>query len=358
MKKPISLMIKPSSSKCNMRCKYCFYHDVAENREIADKGFMSPELLEITLRKAFAFADGQPVRISFQGGEPLLRGKEFFYDYARLIKEYNDKNSTVFTAIQTNGTLIDDEWCDFFRDNDVLVGLSLDGTREVNSYRTDSGGEETFDRVLSSARLMRDKGASFNILSVLTKKVARNIEEVYRFFTEQGFRHLQFIPCLKPLGDESDDEFCPDGDEYFNYLDKCFSLYLGDYLKGDYVSVRAFDNMTALTRLRRAEQCGMNGHCTHQYVVEGNGDVYPCDFYCLDEYMLGNIATTDFDELERSPLAVDFIKSSLYIEDKCKACPYFALCKNGCKRERLSLDKCAAVKRFFDKNLKFFGLLK
>ncbi len=346
-------MIKPASSSCNMRCAYCFYHDVAVNRETDNKGMMSTDLLETVLKKAFDYADGQAVRISFQGGEPFLRGKDFFYTYEKLIKNLNVKSSPVYTGIQTNGTLIDEEWCDFFVRNSVLVGLSLDGPKNIDAYRTDAVGNPTFDRVMSAARLMKDKGVTFNILSVLTKKVAKNIEEVYEFFTSEGFKHIQFIPCLKPLNDKRENEFSLSGDDYAYFLKKCFNLYARDYMRGDYTSVRNFDNMAALARLRRPEQCGMAGHCTHQYVIEGNGDVYPCDFYCLDEYLLGNIAESDFESLEHSDLAVRFIEESMIIEDKCKKCRWFALCKNGCKRERSDLDKCAAYEEFFEKALPY-----
>lgn len=351
MSHPVSLMIKPASGLCNMRCDYCFYHDVAANREVNNKGLMSVELLEETLNKAFNYADGQPVRISFQGGEPLMRGKDFFYAYERLVKKLNLRGSKVYVGIQTNGTLIDDEWCDFFLRNDVLVGLSLDGTEKVNSYRKFADGSPTFSTVIKSAELLEKRGVEFNILSVLTSAVADNIEEVYEFFTSRGYKHLQFIPCLKPLYDKSDNGFTPDGETYSRFLKKCFTLYTRDYLRGDYTSVRLFDNMVALAHLRRSEQCGTGGHCTHQYVIEGNGDVYPCDFYCLDEYKLGNIAETDFETMEHSEKAVRFITESLIIEDKCKACKWFALCKNGCKRERADIDKCAAYKEFFEKAL-------
>ncbi len=351
-------MIKPSSSKCNMKCKYCFYNDVSENREIADKGPMSSDLLALTLKKAFEYTKGQDVRISFQGGEPLLRGKQFFYEYERLIKELNIYSSRVFCGIQTNGTLIDDEWCDFFLRTDTLVGISLDGPESINSYRVDKDDNPVFDRVFEAVKLLQRKGVKYNILSVLTPKVANNIEEVYKFFKSNGCDYLQFIPCLKPLDDKTDTEFSLSGDDYYHYLDKCFPLYFTDYMRGDYTSVRTFDNMVKLTKLQRAEQCGMNGHCTHQYVIEGNGDLYPCDFYCLDEQLLGNINETDFYTVEHSAKAIDFIKESMVIADKCKQCRWFALCKNGCKRERCDFDKCTATQKFFDRYIGFFKSFK
>ena len=363
---PVSLMIKPASSNCNLRCKYCFYHDLASCREMPSHGMMTLDTLEDILKKAFEFADGSMVMISFQGGEPLLAGKDFFRGFAAMLPRLNTKRSAVHVGVQTNGTLIDEEWCDIFLKNRYLVGLSLDGDAVTNILRIDAKGEDTFDRVSSAAKMLQAKKVDFNILTVITKPVVDNISRVYSFFRKNKFKHLQFIPCLKPLGmpkadtpesfyengDEAEnmmnaEDFHINADDYEIFLKKAFSLYTRDYIDGRYTSIRLFDNFVRLAHSQRAEQCGMNGHCTHQYVIEADGEVYPCDFYCTDEYSLGNILDTDFAKLERSPKAIKFIEESLGIEEKCKECNYYRLCKNGCKRERIDLDKCTAYKNFF-----------
>ena len=363
---PVSLMIKPASSNCNLRCKYCFYHDLASCREMPSHGMMTLGILEDILKKAFEFADGSMVMISFQGGEPLLAGKDFFRGFAAMLPRLNTKRSAVHVGVQTNGTLIDEEWCDIFLKNRYLVGLSLDGDAVTNILRIDAKGEDTFDRVYSAAKMLQAKKVDFNILTVITKPVVDNISRVYSFFRKNKFKHLQFIPCLKPLGmpkadtpesfyengDEAEnmmnaEDFHINADDYEIFLKKAFSLYTRDYIDGRYTSIRLFDNFVRLAHSQRAEQCGMNGHCTHQYVIEADGEVYPCDFYCTDEYSLGNILDTDFAKLERSPKAIKFIEESLGIEEKCKECNYYRLCKNGCKRERIDLDKCTAYKNFF-----------
>ena len=363
---PVSLMIKPASSNCNLRCKYCFYHDLASCREMPSHGMMTLTTLEDILKKAFEFADGSMVMISFQGGEPLLAGKDFFRGFAAMLPRLNTKRSAVHVGVQTNGTLIDEEWCDIFLKNRYLVGLSLDGDAVTNVLRIDAKGEDTFDRVYSAAKMLQAKKVDFNILTVITKPVVDNISRVYSFFRKNKFKHLQFIPCLKPLGmpkadtpesfyengDEAEnmmnaEDFHINADDYEIFLKKAFSLYTRDYIDGRYTSIRLFDNFVRLAHSQRAEQCGMNGHCTHQYVIEADGEVYPCDFYCTDEYSLGNILDTDFAKLERSPKAIKFIEESLGIEEKCKECNYYRLCKNGCKRERIDLDKCTAYKNFF-----------
>ena len=344
---PISVMIKPASSSCNLRCRYCFYHDVSSLRHDPSRGRMSYELLENILRKMFDFSKGQLVSLSFQGGEPLLAGKDFFRKASELIKKYNVYNSPIQIGIQTNGTLIDEEWCEIFHDNRFLVGLSLDGDKIANSNRIDANGEEVFDRVLNAAKMLQDANVTFNILSVLTKGVANRIDEIYNFYKSNGLKNLQFIPCLKPLDGTVTEDFYLTSKDYENFLTKGFYLYTQDYIKGNYISIRQFDNFVHLAHFKRAEQCGMNGHCTHQYVIEADGEVFPCDFYCLDEYSLGFIQNQNFEDLEKNPVAINFIKESCSVEEKCKSCNFYALCRGGCKREKLDVDKCVAYKRFF-----------
>ncbi|MCQ2603157.1 MAG: radical SAM protein, partial [Clostridia bacterium] len=257
---PISLMIKPASSSCNLRCKYCFYHDVAGNRALPTRGKMTADTLRDILTKAFSFADGNLVMISFQGGEPLLAGKEFFLNFQNMLFELNTKKSPVHVGIQTNGTLIDEEWCDIFAKNHYLVGLSLDGDKAANALRVDANGDETFDKVYAAAKMLRDKKVNFNILSVLTKYVANDITRIYAFFRKNGFKHLQFIPCLRPLNGKNADtpeSFYLNGDaaeqeceniedadfyltskDYENFLTQAFSLYTRDYIDGRYLSIR------------------------------------------------------------------------------------------------------------------------
>ena len=150
----------------------------------------------------------------------------------------------------------------------------------------------------------------------------------------------------EPFPSESED-YSVSSEDYCEFLEKCFSLYLKDCMDGKYTSIRQFDNFVRLAHFECPEQCGMEGHCCHQFVIEGDGEIYPCDFYCLDCYAMGNINDTDFFALSKHPIAVEFIKESMIVEDKCKECKYFRMCRNGCKRERIDIDKCAAYKKFF-----------
>lgn len=353
---PLSIMIKPSSSLCNMRCKYCFYHSIANSREVKTFGLMKRETAQNIIDKALDFADGESIYFAFQGGEPLLSGLDFFENFVNYVKEKNIKRSVINFSLQTNGTLINNDWAKFFKKNNFLIGLSLDGDKNANLFRVDNDYRPTFNRVNEASKILSNFGVDFNILIVATGYTAEHIENVFNYFKNKGVKYLQFIPCLRPFKDKSESQLYMTVSQYESYLIRLFNLYVKSYVEGKYVSIRHFDNMVRLFLNQPCEQCGMQGHCSHQFVVEGNGNVYPCDFYCLDEWLLGNINTSDnFDILAHSKLAIDFIKNSFNIKEECKACPFYRVCRGGgCKRNREDRDYCLAYKSFFSKCLPLF----
>lgn len=351
----ISIMVKPASSLCNLRCKYCFYHDVAAKREAYGFGIMDARTARILITKALDYADGRRVYFTFQGGEPTLAGLEFFKYFVNAVNECNTRGSEVYYALQTNGTLIDEDWCAFLKENKFLVGLSLDGDLDGNRYRTDADGESAFHKAVRAADLMTESGVDFNVLAVVTGHFADHIEEQYDFLVSKGYKYLQFIPCLRPLVDMSDDPMYLTDKQYAHFLVAAFNRYVRDYIRGAYVSVRGFDNWVNMAGGNLPEQCGFSGRCSRQFVVEANGNVYPCDFYCLDEYRLGNINLMTFEAMAKSQRAEAFLYSSLEMPEKCRHCNYYGLCRaGGCRRQRESEDYCEAYKTFFSSCLPLF----
>lgn len=316
---------------------------------------MAQETTEVLIQKALAFADGQSAAFAFQGGEPTLAGLDYFRHFTETVQRFNQKNSPIFYSIQTNGTLLTDEWAQFFAEHHFLVGLSLDGDLEGNKFRKKPSGSNSFYRILSAAELLRRYGAEFNILTVLTGYCAENGERIYRYFRAKGFRYLQFIPCLRPFDSDEQSELYMTPEQYADFLIRTFNLYVKDYVRGEYISVRQYDNWVRLFLGQPTEQCGMLGYCSHQFVAESNGNIYPCDFYCTDEYLLGNIEETDFRTMAESETAVHFIRESLPVPERCKACKLYPICRaGGCKRTRQSADYCEAYKKFFSACLPLF----
>ena len=354
----LSILIKPASGMCNMRCKYCFYRDEAENREVFSFGKMSFSTAENLIKKALELADGDSIAFAFQGGEPLLAGIDYFRDFTEAVNRLNTKNSPIYYSIQTNGTLVDDEWARFFFQNRFLVGLSLDGDFAGNKFRVGDNDNNEYYKITRAAKKLAKNKVEFNILIVLTGYCAENIDRIYSYFRSNGYRYLQFIPCLRPMDDteRTPNELFMTSDQYAHFLIHAFNRYVKDFARGEYVSIRQFDNLVRMYNGENAEQCGLMGHCTHQLVIEGNGNIYPCDFYCTDEYLLGNVNDdTPLDSIVNSDKAKAFIAESLVIPERCKNCVYYKLCRGGgCKRERQSEDYCKAYKQFFSSCLPLF----
>lgn len=352
---PLSIMVKPASSLCNMRCKYCFYCDVASQRAEFDFGIMSENTAEALISSALEFAAGDSVAFAFQGGEPLLAGMDYFKYFISAVNQYNKRNSRIFYSIQTNGTLIDGKWADFFRENEFLVGLSLDGGYEDNRFRVTANGQNPYYKIIGAADILKKHGAEFNILTVLTGACADNAERIYKHFRSLGYKYIQFIPCLRPFGDKSESELYMTDSRYADFLIKIFNLYVKDFMRGEYVSVRFFDNLVRMYLGQHPEQCGVCGHCSHQFVIEGNGNIYPCDFYCSDEWLLGNINEMPIKTAAESDKAREFIRESLTVDDRCRECAYYPMCRaGGCKRQRADRDYCRAYKKFYSSCLPLF----
>ena len=335
MIKLLNIMIKPSSSNCNMQCKYCFYHDISNKRIQESYGFMNFKLLEIIVQKALKEVE-EECTFAFQGGEPTLVSIDFYKKLLEYEQKYNQKNIKINNAIQTNGLVIDEKWAYFLAQNNFLVGISLDGTKDIHDlYRVDNQGKGTFQRVIKVIHLLDQYHVKYNILTVVTAQVARRIHKIYNFFKNENFIYLQFIPCLDPLDEEPGRyRFSLTPEKYGYFLKTLFDLWYEDIMNGHIISIRYFDNLIQLLMGYPPEACGMLGHCTCQFIIEANGGVYPCDFYVLDKWYLGNIKEKSFDELLKSPISLKFVEVSKHIDTKCHSCPFLPICLGGCRRWR------------------------
>lgn len=339
-----------------MRCGYCFYFDEIGRRQEPLRGIMKPETLEVIVRKSLEYADGR-CDFGFQGGEPTLAGPDFFRALVGFVEKHNHKKLAVGYALQTNGLLIDEAWADFFHEHDFLIGLSLDGFKEIHdANRVDTLGEDTQARVLRTARLFDEKKVRYNLLTVVTAKTARHAQKIYRYFMKNGFAYQQYIPCLDPLGEERGGAAWSLTPElYGDFLVKLFDVWFADISADRFVYIRYFENLVGMMLGHPPESCGLSGRCAVQHVAESDGSVYPCDFYMLDEYRLGNFLTDSFEDLHRRERELGFIAASLKVEESCKSCEWAALCRGGCRRDRQGSGMnevganyyCPAFKRFF-----------
>lgn len=326
-----SILIKPASSLCNIRCKYCFYRSLAQERDQESYGIMAHETLEALVKNALNYADGY-CSFAFQGGEPTLAGLDFFREAVRLQKLYNTKHVEIQNTIQTNGIVINEEWAEFFAENHFLVGLSLDGNRKANCCRVDAKGNETFSTIMRTVRYFDKYHVEYNIVSVVNAFTAKHVRNSYLFFKEKGFLFQQYIACLDETpGTTSEYSLTPKA--YGTFLNELFDLWYEDFTHGYNLDIRTFSNWVQMAAGYAPESCGMSGQCVCYFVVEGDGSVYPCDFYCTDEWKLGTVHD-DFRQLIQSEKATRFVGCSRTVDAKCKTCQYFSLCRGGCRRWR------------------------
>ena len=354
---PISVLIKPASGICNMKCDYCFYCDEAKKRITKSYGFMTERTLKNVIRKTMLHADGM-ISYVFQGGEPTLRGLEFFEKIIEYQKQYNKNRVYVSNAIQTNGYALNEEWAKFFKENHFLVGFSLDGTKENHDlYRHNTEGEGTYDRILKSINLMDAYGVDYNILTVVTKDTAEHISEIYKEYQTRGWDYQQYIACLDPLGEErGKNPYALTPVQYGSFLIELFQLWYEDWKKKKQPYIRQFDNYIGILMGYQPESCDQRGSCGIQTVVEADGSVYPCDFYMLDEYYLGNLNEHRIEDIERMRKEIEFIGRSEKVSEECRKCQYYRICRGGCQRnrERNSYSSeyenyfCSGYKMFFD----------
>lgn len=339
-----------------MRCTYCFYKDEIDNRSVKNYGFMTNSIAKCLIDKALANSNDN-VNFSFQGGEPTLSGLDFFREFTSYAKEKGGERVTF--SLQTNGYIIDREWAAFFHDNGYLIGLSLDGNKKIHDiYRIGPDNKGTFVKAFRAASFFNAEKVEFNILTTVNRVVAQNIGDIFDFFKRNGFRYLQFIPCLDEIsGVKNDYSLTPE--LYAKALKVLFDRYFDSWRMGEYISIRYFDNLVTMLLGYPPEACGMRGVCGNYYVIEADGSVFPCDFYVLDEYKLGNITSSSLDELDKKRAEIAFIEKSTKVEEECKKCRFFSLCRGGCRRDRenfntkeLSLTYlCPAYKEFFNYSL-------
>ena len=333
---PISVLIKPASGLCNMRCDYCFYCDETAKREQADYGFMSEETLKNVVRRTLTQAE-HTASFAFQGGEPTLRGLDFFRRLMEFEARYNRNGVRIQNALQTNGTLIDEAWCRFLSENGFLVGISVDGLQAIHDRhrRLKGSGESAFERVCRAAEQMDRFGVAYNILTVVHAEVAEQAEEIYEAYRRRGWRYQQYIPCLDPLGEEHGGRsYALTPEAYGSFLIRLFRLWARDAARGKQPYIRQFENYIGILLGFEPEACDQRGTCGVQYVVEADGSVFPCDFYMLDAYRLGNFNQDRLPAVEERRERIGFLEESRKLESSCLACAFHPLCRGGCRRNR------------------------
>ncbi|MEG1069212.1 MAG: SPASM domain-containing protein [Ruthenibacterium sp.] len=329
-----SFLIKPASALCNMRCHYCFYAEVSQLRRVASYGIMQPDITQGLLQNIYAaMAEGDDVSFAFQGGEPTLAGLAYFKQFIALVNAQK-KQVTVHYALQTNGLVIDEAWCDFLKEHHFLVGLSLDGDGKMHDEnRVDATQKGTFSRIMHTKHLFDAYQIEYNILWVLTNHHARYPAKVWNFLRQENIAYVQFIPCLSELsGTHSAYALTPQ--RFASFYTELFKFWKKDLRSGYYISVKLFDDLFNLLTKHAVTACGFTGVCQAQFIIEADGSTYPCDFFVTDAWRSGNLAKQPYAEIENSEAMQKFLNRPHEVAALCQNCAYQKMCGGGCPRMR------------------------
>lgn len=334
--KSVNFLIKPVSCTCNLRCRYCFYADEASNRSSACMGRMTEQQANKLIDRAYEALDpGGSVSFAFQGGEPTVAGLDFFRRFVAYAKAQKPKTAHIQFSIQTNGTLLDADWTTFLKQERFLVGISLDGCRDIhNINRVDAQGNGTWSRCTEALDLLKQAKVDVNALCVVTGSCARHPKKAYETLKRLGFSYQQYIACLDPIGEERGKQpWSLTPEAYGQFLCRLFDLWYQDWLGGNYRSIRLFDDYIHILLGDGCSTCATCGRCSGYFVAEADGSLYPCDFYVLDRWRLGDLDSGPLEQLRQGPVYTEFLSQGLSLPEACRSCPWKNLCHGGCKND-------------------------
>ena len=351
--KPLYVMLKPAGAHCNLACKYCYYLEKNKLYPTAQRHLMSDEILEQFTREYIEAQTMSQVLFTWHGGEPLLRSIDFYRKALSLQQKYAG-GRRIDNVIQTNGTLLTDEWCEFFAQNHWLVGISIDGPQpDHDHYRLTAAGKPSWKKVMQGIKLLKKHGVEWNAMAVVNAYNANHPLEFYRFFKENGCQFLQFTPIVERLTRHEDGRTLAslaDKDEISlseaSVTPEQWGYFLcaifDEWVRKDVgkIFVEIFDCTLANWMGISPGICAYSKECGHAGVMEHNGDVYSCDHFVFPEYKLGNIRDHSLIDMLYGEQQQEFSRlkhSSL--PRQCKECDMEFACHGECPKNRFMKDK-------------------
>ncbi|WP_428911970.1 anaerobic sulfatase maturase [Niallia sp. Krafla_26] len=377
VQKGFHILAKPTGPLCNLDCEYCFYTEKEALFSGKPTYQMSDEVLETFIKKYIESQIAPEVPFVWQGGEPTLIGLDFYKKVIKFQSKYA-KDKVIKNSIQTNGTLLDEEWCEFLAENQFMVGLSLDGPQFIHDrYRVDRGQKPTFEKVMRALTLLKEYGVEYNVLTCVTNESTQYSLEIYRFFKEQGIRFIQFIPIVErtpnrvaeewglrhaaPSSPKSESKhqqvtsWTVDPQAYGDFLIQVFN----EWVRHDVGDIHIMNFEWALTSWLGLPSniCIFSESCGQAVVMEHTGDIYSCDHYVYPSYKLGNIVEDNPVELVYSVEQESFGASKkLDIPGECQTCEVRFACHGECPKRRFMKTQndepglnylCKGYKKYF-----------
>lgn len=366
--KPMYVMLKPVGSACNLNCEYCYYLEKEYLYPSAKTQMMSDALLEKFTEEYLNAQTQNEVSFTWHGGEALLRPIAFYKKALEYQKKYGNGRQ-ILNVLQTNGTLLNDAWCAFFKENDFLIGVSIDGPQEFHDeYRRNKGGLPTFVKVMKGIQLLKKHGVEFNALAVVNDYNADHPVEFYQFFKSIDCKFIQFAPIVERLHYQGNGlklttpeeeapmaEFSVKPVQWGKFLCGLFDEWIKEDVGKFYIQM--FDSTLANWVGEQPGVCTLAKHCGHAGVMEFNGDVYSCDHYVFPKYKLGNLHTDSLVSMMYSERQLKFGTDKYdKLPRQCKECEFLFACNGECPKNRFAKTKdgeeglnylCAGWKMFY-----------
>ena len=351
--KPLYVMLKPAGAHCNLACKYCYYLEKNNLYQNSHRHLMSDEMLEQFTREYIEAQTMPQVLFTWHGGEPLMRSIDFYKKALALQKKYAN-GKQIDNVIQTNGTLLTDEWCEFFAKNHWLVGISIDGPQEYHDhYRVTPAGKPSWEKVMQGISLLKKHRVEWNAMAVVNAYNAEHPLEFYHFFRDNGCQYLQFTPIVERLTEHedgrtlaslADDREIPLADasvtpqQWSNFLCTIFDDWVRHDVGKTFVEI--FDCTLANWMGVLPGICAYSKECGHAGVMEHNGDVYSCDHFVFPEYKLGNIREQSLIDMLYGEKQQAFSRlKHTSLPRQCKECDMEFACHGECPKNRFEKDK-------------------
>ena len=379
--KPKYVMLKPAGAACNMRCDYCYYLEKKNLYQQQRRQILSEDMLEKFVEQYMNIQTTPSVLFTWHGGEPLMRPITFYQKALELQKKYANGRQ-IDNAIQTNGTLITDEWARFFRKNNFLVGVSIDGPEEMhNAYRLTQQGKPSWQQVMRGIRTLNRHNVEWNAMATVNNLNADSPEAFYHFFKEINCHFIQFTPVVERLYRHQDGRtlaspidgawaglapFSVTPKQWGNFLCRLFDEWVREDV-GNYF-IQMFDSTLAGWMDMEPSVCSLAKTCGHAAVMEANGDIYVCDHYVFPQFKLGNIAEHTLTELMYSAAQNDFGQNKeKLLTTQCRQCDYLFACHGECPRNRFSISAdgqkghnylCQGYYRFFKHVSRYMDYMK
>ena len=378
--RPLYVMLKPAGSLCNLRCKYCYYLEKNALYTEQKNHVISDEMLDKFIREYIEAQTSPDVLFCWHGGETLMRPISFYRRAIELQRKYA-RGRRIDNTIQTNATMLTDEWCEFFRENNFLVGVSIDGPQEFHDeYRRTATGKPTFHKVMQGIRLLNKHNVEWNALAVVNDFNADYPLEFYNFFKEIGCHYIQFTPIVERRIERNDGlslapgmeeggelvDFSVTPEQWGNFLCTIFDEWVRHDV-GTYF-IQIFDATLANWAGVQPGLCSLAKECGHAGVMEFNGDVYSCDHFVYPEHLLGNINEKTITEMMYGEKQREFAKlKHELLPQQCRECPVEFACHGECPKNRFTRDKygnpglnylCKGYRQFFEHVKPYMDFMK